>query len=423
MHKIQRICYGLLLASCFVIGNPRLATSVAAQPQSALDAIIQNNPIEMRERFDIEERRAPGYVNANAPTFSAESVYRQELAISTLENIVAAGGWPLVPADKPLRLGTRDRAVLALKQRLYISGDLSARSDRRIPIFDSYVQTAVKRFQERHGIRADGMVGKATFAMLNVPAPKRLRQLRVNLERLRAMSGFLGDRYVFVNIPAAQIETVSYGSVVNRHTAVVGKIDRQTPLLRSRIYEINFNPYWHVPESIVRRDLVPKMLEDPEYLTRNRIHVFSHDGTQIPPHSIDWNSEEATKYLYRQEPGSQNSLGHVRINFKNKHAVYMHDTPAKTLFGRDYRFHSSGCVRVEKVKDYVTWLLQDTPEWDRLRIDGMFRNGERLDVRLSEPVALYFEYLTAWADGQGAIHYREDIYNRDGIDEVAINEE
>ncbi len=409
----------LMLAAIGVLSGP----ATAQQKTSTLDAFLRDTSIEMREKFDIDEQRRASYLRDTAPTFSAQSVYRAEQAIARYEGIVARGGWPQVPGEQRLKLGMRNAAVIALKRRLFASGDLSARSNRSAAVFDSYVERAVRRFQKRHGIRDDGIVGKATFAQLNVPAYARLRQLRINLERLRAMAGFLGDRYVFVNIPAAQVETVSYGAVVGRHTAVVGKIDRQTPLLRSRIHEINFNPYWHVPASIVKRDLIPRMINDPAYLTDNRIHVFDHNGTEILPQDIDWFSDEATRYLYRQEPGAQNSMGHVKINFRNKHAVYMHDTPSKTLFGEDYRFHSSGCVRVDKVKRYVTWLLQNTPEWDAHRVNEMFRSGERLDVKLRDPVALYFEYLTAWADGQGMVHFREDIYNRDNVDELAASEQ
>lgn len=258
-------------------------------------------------------------------------------------------------------------------------------------------------------------MGKSTIEALNVPAQVRLSQLETNLVRLRSMSGYLGDRYVMVNIPAAEIEAVENGRVRSRHTAVVGKIDRQTPILNSSIYELNFNPYWTVPVSIIRKDLIPKMKEDPQYLQKNRIRIFDWKGNELAWQQIDWNTDEATKYQFRQEPGEINSLGSVRINFHNKHQVYLHDTPSKSLFGSDYRFHSSGCVRVQNVRELITWLLASTTaDWNRARVDETIRSGAREDVKLQSKVPIYMTYITAWATAEGVVHFRDDIYDRDG---------
>ena len=186
----------------------------------------------------------------------------------SISQIVAQGGWPIVPATKKLKLGVIDPDVEALRKRLMVSGDLSSRAGIS-QSFDTYVDAAVKRFQTRHGLPADGVMGKYTYAALNISAPVRLGQLETNLVRLRSMSGFLGDRYVMVNIPAAQIEAVENNRVVLRHTAIVGKIDRQTPIVNSKINEIIVNPYWNAPESIVRKDIIPLMRKDPE-LSRPR---------------------------------------------------------------------------------------------------------------------------------------------------------
>ena len=314
-----------------------------------------------------------------------------------------------------MRLGTRDQNVVTLRQRLIASGDLEQTAGLS-DTFDSYVDAAVRRFQIRHGLTADGVAGRSTIIAMNVPASVRLSQLETNLVRLRSMSGFLGDRYVMVNIPAAEIEAVEFGRVRSRHTAVVGKIDRQTPILNSSIYELNFNPYWTVPVSIIRKDLIPKMNEDPQYLEKNRIRIFDWKGNELTWQQIDWSTDEATQYKFRQEPGDINSLGSVRINFHNKHQVYLHDTPSKSLFGSDYRFHSSGCVRVQNVRELITWLLQSTtPDWSRSRVDDTIRSGAREDVKLKNKIPLYVTYVTAWATGEGVVHFRDDVYNRDGV--------
>jgi murein L,D-transpeptidase YcbB/YkuD len=258
-----------------------------------------------------------------------------------------------------------------------------------------------------------------TFKALNVPAPVRLQQLRTNLVRLRTMSGNLGNRFVVCNIPAAHIEAIENGVAVSRHTAVVGKPDRPSPDVNSKIVEINFNPYWTVPVSIVRRDLIPKMQAEPDYLANNRIRIFDGRGGELQASQINWYSEEAVNYRFKQDPGDFNSLGSIRINFPSKDGVYMHDTPLKNLFGEDMRFHSSGCVRVQNVRELVNWLLMETPGWSRQEIDAVIKSGERKDAKVVKPVPLYWVYVTAWATPDGVTQFREDIYNRDGLGPVA----
>jgi L,D-transpeptidase YcbB len=179
---------------------------------------------------------------------------------------------------------------------------------------------------------------------------------------------------------------------------------------------VNFNPFWTVPASIIRKDLIPKMQKEPNYLTDNRIRIFSGRGEEIDPRRVNWFSDEATRYMFRQDPGGEvNSMGFVRINIPNPHGVYMHDTPSKGIFGDDFRFVSSGCVRVQNVRDYIQWLLKDTPGWTRDQIDATFRAGDRIDARLAQPVPVYWTYITAWATPEGLIQFRDDIYNRDGF--------
>ena len=217
------------------------------------------------------------------------------------------------------------------------------------------------------------------------------------------------------NIPAAQIEAVENGVAVSRHTAVVGKPDRPSPEINSKIVEVNFNPYWTVPVSIVRRDLIPLMQKDPSYLTSEHIRIFDMHRNELTPSQINWYSDEAVNYLFKQDPGSFNSLGSIRINFPSKDGVYMHDTPLKNLFGEDMRFHSSGCVRVQNVRELVDWLLRDTPGWSRPEIDAVIKSGDRIDARLAKPVPVFWVYITAWATPDGVVEFRDDIYNRDGL--------
>jgi len=341
-----------------------------------------------------------------------------EQMIEKYRQIVAQGGWPAMPRVT-LRLGQKGPAVVALRKRLVASGDLDPAAGTS-PVFDSFVEAAVKRFQERHGLIPTGVLTAQTIAAMNIPADVRLRQLETNLVRLRSY-GNLGHRFVVANIPSATVETVENGVVATRHAAGVGKMDRQSPIMTTRVVDINFNPFWTVPASIIRKDLIPKMQADPNYLTENKIRIYNQQGQELQPGQVNWRSDEATRYMFRQDPGGEfNSLGVVRINIPNPHGVYMHDTPSKGIFGDDFRFVSSGCMRVQNVRDYITWLLKDTPGWDRQRIDEAIQSGNRVDARLAQPVPVYWVYITAWATPDGLVQFRDDIYQKDGLGPVPV---
>jgi murein L,D-transpeptidase YcbB/YkuD len=406
------------LRTAAAAGGTALAGQAVAQ-DAALQALIeQHQRGDFGQGFDSASRTIL-MPKASLPTLSPLTVQHTEQAIQKYDGLVARGGWPEVKADR-LRLGHRNPSVQALRQRLIAGGDLDPNvgvSD----IYDSYVEAAVRRFQIRHGLLSDGIVRDQTLKALNVPAQVRLAQLRTNLVRLRTMSGNLGNRFVMCNIPAAHIEAIENGAAVSRHTAVVGKPDRASPDINSRIVEINFNPYWTVPVSIVRKDLIPKMQAEPDYLTKNRIRIFDARGSELPPAQIDWYSNEAVNYRFKQDPGDFNSLGSIRINFPSAHGVYMHDTPLKNLFGEDMRFHSSGCVRVQNVRELVNWLLIENPDWSRQEIDHVIKSGDRKDARITKPVPLYWVYVTAWATPDGVVQFRDDIYNRDGLGPVATS--
>ncbi|MEW9808234.1 murein L,D-transpeptidase [Mesorhizobium sp. ZMM04-5] len=400
------------------------AAAMLAGPAGAQDVISEILQSERRGNWDdtFDARASQGdKVASHLPIFSPQTVLYIEQAVAQYSNIVAQGGWPMVPATKKLQLGVVDPDVIALRKRLMISGDLST-SAGISQSFDTYVDAAVKRFQARHGLPVDGVLGKYTYAAMNVSAEVRLGQLETNLVRLRSMSGFLGGRYVMVNVPAAQIEAVENDRVVLRHTAIVGKVDRQTPILNSAINEIIVNPYWNAPESIVRKDIIPLMRKNPQYLTENSIRILGPDGVEIDPATIDWSTEDAAKFRFRQDPGKINAMASVKINFPNPHATYMHDTPSQGLFNKLMRFDSSGCVRVQNVRDLVTWLLRDTPGWDRQHFEATIKSGESVPVRLAEPVPVYFTYISAWSTGDGVAHFRDDIYGRDGVDELQLSQ-
>src|SRR5579862_4336792 len=408
----------------FLASAAGLAASAVAQrvvaaegsqtPDQMLDELMRENQDNDATSFDNASRnvRLP---KKSLPTLSPSTAETTQTAITQYESIVAKGGWPNVPSTaNGLRVGAKGPAVPALRQRLSIAGDLELNSGDPA-VFDSYVDAAVRRFQVRHGLHADGVIHEPTLHALNVSAERRLAQLRTNAVRLKALTGNLGNRIVVANIPAAQIEAIENGVAVTRHTAVAGKPDRPSPDVRSKITQINFNPFWTVPVSIIRKDLIPKMQAEPDYLTRNHIRIFDPKSNELQPSQIDWYSEQAVNYKFKQDAGNFNSLGSMKINFPSPDGVYMHDTPSKNLFGEDFRFASSGCMRVQNVRELVYWILAETPGWSKAEIDEVVRSGERKDAKVAKPVPLYWVYVTAWATPDGVVQFRDDIYNRDGV--------
>ncbi|MGD0317688.1 MAG: L,D-transpeptidase family protein [Xanthobacteraceae bacterium] len=390
-----------------------LVARAAFAEDDALDALIGDTQRgEFGQGFD-EASRTIHMPKASEPTVSTATAQTTEEAIDRYADIVARGGWPQVPSVGVLRLGDRHPSVPVLRARLVASGDIDPNAVGN-DIYDSYVEAAVRRFQARHGLTVDGIIRAETLAALNVPAPVRLAQLKVNVTRLRALSANLSPRYVVANIPAARVEAIENGLAVSRHAAVAGKPDRPSPELTSKIVQINFNPYWTVPPSIVQKDLIPKMQDQPDYLTSNHIRIFDARHKELEPSQINWYSEDATHYSFKQDPGSYNSLGSIRINFPSPYGVYMHDTPLKNLFGEDFRFHSSGCMRVQNVRQLVAWLLQDMRGWSLEDIDRVIKSGEQKNAQLTRPVSLHWVYITGWATPDDVVQFREDIYGKDG---------
>lgn len=405
---IARAGLALALAGTLLGQTPAFAQTFSEQPPAAPPVGTFGGPPPVASEQPAAAqpqarrrvvRRAPAPVRYAAlprdvrPTFTTQSVVNTEAAIRRYRDIVATGGWPRVAAGNQA----------AIRRRLQIEGDFTGGD----------LKDAIRQFQMRHGLRETGIVAGPTLTAMNVSAETRLAQLEASLNRMRSSGFGFGDRYVVVNIPAAAVEAVEGGSVRRRYVAVVGKSDRASPPVETRITNINFNPTWTVPASIIKKDIIPKMQKDPGYLTRSKIRILDNRNREINPRTINWNSERAVNYTLRQDPGSGNSLGQVRIDMPNNLAVYMHDTPSKGLFASDDRFHSSGCVRVADVRDLVTWILEGNGNWNRKLTDEAIAEGERRDVRVARPVGVAWTYFTGYGMSDGTAHFRPDIYNLD----------
>lgn len=349
---------------------------------------------------------------AEEPGYGPKTYDRTLDALVAHEDIANRGGWPKVPAGATaLKPGAQGPDVALLKQRLMLSGDLPPAS---LPgdIYDEAVVTAVKRFQKRHGLSELGTVGRLTLKALNVPVEVRLNQLTATLERLKGNGFNFTERYVVVNIPGASAEAVENGLVQRRHLAIVGRPDRPSPVLQTSITSVNLNPYWTVPMSIVKADIIPHMRKDPNFIAKSNMKLLGAENREIDPASVNWASLTNPYFYVRQEPGPTNSLGQMKIDMPNGEAVYMHDTPKKTLFRNDVRFNSSGCARIEGVRDLASWLLEGT-EWNLPAIEAEIAKGERKNIVLKKPVPVAWVYMTGWQDAAGLVQFRDDIYGLD----------
>lgn len=406
------------LTSAVALGAAAAAGPVLADDISMEDIINAPRRGNWDDQFDAKASRTAAAISTNNPIFGPGAAANLQQAIYDYEAIAANGGWPKVNTTVKLKIGMSDPAIAELRKRLMVSGDL-AKSAGISNEYDSLVEEGVKRFQARHGLPLDGVIGKYTLEAINIPADTRLMQLRTNLARVNAITEDLGQRYVMVNIPAAYIEAVENNRVAQRHTAIVGRIDRPTPILDSKIYNVTLNPYWTAPRSIVEKDIMPLMRKNPKYLADNKIRLFDRKGQEVDPTTIDWNGE-APDLMFRQDPGKINAMASTKINFHNEHATYMHDTPSQGLFNKLSRFESSGCVRCQNVRDLTTWILRDTPGWGRQQIEAAIKTGVNTPIQVTNEVPIYFKYVTAWSAKDRVVQFRDDIYQMDGAQELAL---
>ena len=350
------------------------------------------------------------------PMLTPASPEHMQLAIARYEIIVSRGGWPMLPTDKRILVkGSEDPAVALLRQRLMLENYLPYQPGGLSTKFDEALMQALQHYQTNTGLYALGRLDPATVNVLNVSAQARLETLKANLPRVQDYSKDLGPRYIVVNVPAGQLDVVENGALYSRHNIIVGKVDRPTPVLKSKISEINFNPYWNAPVSIVKKDILPKVRQNVGILKQLNIKVFDgYGGPEVDPAKIDWSNVAPDRYFFRQEPGEDNAMATVKISFANPYAVYMHDTPTKQLFTEAARYFSSGCVRVDKVQILVDWILTNQPEWTPDKVKQTEDSGERVDVKVPDGPQLRFAYLTAWVTDNDQTHFRPDIYNLDG---------
>jgi murein L,D-transpeptidase YcbB/YkuD len=357
-------------------------------------------------------------------------------ALARYREAAAHGGWePLPTSLSSLRPGKADPAVATLRAHLIATGDLAAEAGPAVvpaaapapggspmtaataPVFESALQDALKRFERRHALPADGRLDRETLAALNVPVEDRIRKIELNLERWRWLPETLGDRYVLVNIPTFHLTAVDHGQVGLQMRVVTGKKDSPTPIFSDEMTTIVFSPYWNVPYDIARNETLPAAMRDPGYLGRNNLEVV-RGGRVLDPWSVDWSRPGNVQF--RQRPGPRNALGGVKFLFPNQFDVYLHDTPADALFSRVERDYSHGCVRLEKPFEMAQWVLQDRPEWTPEKIKAAMSAGREQHIALKQRIPVYIVYQTVWVDDDGTVEFRDDVYGHDAQQEKVL---
>jgi len=348
-------------------------------------------------------------------------------ALQHLRRLAEQGGWPRFESDRTLRPGDSAAAAVALRRRLSISGDLQPSYVAEQPdLYDELLAAAVMRFQSRHGLKPDGVIGAKTRDALNIPVTQRIRQIELSLERWRWLPEDLSDRYIMVNTAAFNLKVMEQERKKLEMRVVVGRPARQSPAFSATMTYLVLNPYWTVPRTIAVEDILPKLTEGPDYLLNQNFKVFSgwgEDAVELDPLTVDWRSFHKHYFplQLRQEPGRHNALGRIKFMFPNQFAVYLHDTPQRSLFNRFKRDFSSGCIRVEDALALAVYLLADDPQWTPEKLNRIFDDGRRQVVHIPRPITIHLQYMTAWVDENGMLQFREDIYQRDRQLSDALN--
>lgn len=345
-------------------------------------------------------------------------------ALADYRNIARAGGWPVIGPGPALREGDRDARVPALRRHLVIVGDLPAEADSGDEHFDAVLAAGVRSFQKRHALAADGIAGAATLAAMNVPVERRIDQLRLSLERARWVADDTAGEVVVVNIAGSEVFAARNGRRFWMRRAVVGRVNRQTPVFRGSMTWLELNPAWTVPPTILREDVLPRLREDPGYLAEHELSVIDARGRVVDPRAVDWRRVgNRPPYVFRQAPGPKNALGRIKFMFPNPHAVFLHDTPARELFERTGRLLSSGCVRIEDPLSLAEIVLADPDRWNRQSLQAAIDTGRTQVLRLPRPWPVLILYWTAELDAAGRVRFLPDVYDRDPSLLQALNGE
>ncbi len=343
---------------------------------------------------------------------------RLQKTLLKYKEIAGHGGWPTVSKGASLKMGDLSARVAEVKKRLLITDDLISEGSKNEKTFDDELYNSVIRFQRRHGLKEDGVIGPETIKTLNVPVEKRIHQIEINMEKLKLMPKDMGQRYIAVNIAAFELEVIENKNIALNMKVIVGKPYWHSPLFSAKMTHLVFNPSWYVPNSIAIKEVLPKIKKEPDYFVKEGIKVYEKEKgyrKELDASAINWADITADNFQYRfvQVPGILNPLGKIKFVFPNEYNVYLHDTPAKVLFERSSRAFSHGCIRIEKPVELAEYLFRDDPLWTKDKILEIMEAGKEIKIKLPSPIDTHILYLTAWVDKDNVLQFREDVYERD----------
>jgi L,D-transpeptidase YcbB len=351
-----------------------------------------------------------------------------QVALKRYKKIAAEGGWPVIPSGKTLHPDDTDPRIPSIWHLLTVTGDLPD----DLPVQNKYdiaMVEAVARFQDRHGLKVDALIGKKTLAAMNTPVEKRIRQIEINLARWRWKDRKLGEKYILVDIAGFSLQGINNGQVIIEMPIIVGKTYHKTPVFSDKIQYIDINPFWNIPPSIARKEILAKLRMDPFYLKENNIRLFSGWGEndqELDPGLIDWHTvtgRDISRYKLRQDPGPWNALGSIKFVFPNNFNVYLHDTPTRDLFTLTDRAFSHGCIRVADPVRLAGFILDDQKKsWNLESISATVGSKKRTIIRLDTTLPIHIAYQTAWIDKYGYLHFSKDLYGRDILLEQAFDQ-
>ena len=327
--------------------------------------------------------------------------------------LVDRGGWKSIPNGPTLKPEMSDERIPLIRTRLVKSGDLASSTPADLQSYSADLAKAVKSYQRCVGLNDEGIIGKLSLIQMNISARERLRQIVINMERWRWMPENLGINHIMVNIAAFEMYRVVKNKLAETVNVVVGKKYHQTPVFSDKMEYVVLNPTWTVPYSITTKGILPKLQKNPDHLKAD--FEVLQGGKPVERYAIDW-SQYTTRnipYVFRQKPGPKNALGRLKFILPNKHAIYLHDTPSKSLFGQKKRAFSHGCVRVHNPVKFADKILSTVPGWSPARIRQVLASRKLTQIKLPKHLPVHIVYATVWAGKNGAINFRPDIFGRD----------
>jgi len=394
---------------------------------SALDPELFVYPRDIDKAQAIKEAADSDDISVFVGRYRPRQVdyWRLKGVLANYRAMARVGGWPKVDEGPIFDAGERSPRVGQLRKLLRRLRDLKAVDDLAAKgedpnIFDDALMDAVKRFQRRHGLDQDGMVGPATLRALNTPIEERIQQIVLNLERRRWMSDQNGPRHIVVNLADFHLQLIDQGEVAFETPVVIGSLYNKTPIFSSEMTHLVINPFWNVPKSIVFDEILPKAEADSDYLDRNGFDLFSdwsQNASLIDPETVDWSKQKVDDFTYklRQRPGPTNALGRLKFMMPNDYSIYLHDTPDRSHFDANERSFSHGCIRVAEPEALAAAILGGEKDWSLDKITAAVRSGERENVNLQKPLPVQLTYLTSWIDQDNTVHFRNDVYDRDQV--------